>query len=101
MCHQEGITPRFLNFKLANSSLKHSRRYKQFQSMLLKEDIKTKSSIVSKQKKEFEIVKNSIKKTLSLFGFARLFCLFLVGNIVYRNTWLGNIIIVFVIQQIC
>ena len=24
-CHQEGLTPKFLNFKLANSSLKHSR----------------------------------------------------------------------------
>ena len=26
-CHQEGLTPKFLNFKLANSSLKHSRTY--------------------------------------------------------------------------
>ena len=24
-CHQEGLTPKFLNFKLANSDLKHSR----------------------------------------------------------------------------
>ena len=25
MCHQEGLTPKFLNFKLGNSDLKHSR----------------------------------------------------------------------------
>ena len=41
-CHQEGLTPKFLNFKLASSSLKHSRTYKQCQLMLLKEEIKTK-----------------------------------------------------------
>ena len=48
--------------------------------MLLKEEIKTKSSIILKQKKEFEIVRNGIKKTVSLFDFAHLSCLFLVGN---------------------
>ena len=35
---------------------------------------------ISKQKKDFEIVRNSIKKTVSLFDFAHLSCLFLVGN---------------------
>ena len=48
--------------------------------MLLKEEIKTKSGIISKQKKEFEIVRNCIKKKVSLFDFAHLSCLFLVGN---------------------
>ena len=37
--------------------------------MLLKEEIKTKSSIISKQKKDFEIARNSIKQTISLFDF--------------------------------
>ena len=72
-CHQEGLTPKFLDFKLANSSLKHSRTYKQCQLMLLKEEIKTKTSIISKQEKDFGIVRNSIKKTVSLFDFAHLF----------------------------
>ena len=79
-CHQERLTPKLLNFKLANSSLKHSRTYKQCQLMLLKEEIKTKSSIISKQKKDFEIVRNSIKQIVSLFDFTHLSCLFLVGN---------------------
>ena len=79
-CHQERLTPKLLNFKLANSSLKHSRTYKQCQLMLLKEEIKTKSSIISKQKKDFEIVRNSIKQIVSWFDFTHLSCLFLVGN---------------------
>ena len=45
--------------------------------MVLKEEIKTKSSIISKQKKYFEIVRNSIKQTVSLFDFTYLSCLFL------------------------
>ena len=48
--------------------------------MLLKKEIKKKSNIISKQKKDFEIVRNSIKKTVSLFDFVHLSCLFLVGN---------------------
>ena len=48
--------------------------------MLLKEVIKTKSSIISKQKKEFEIVRNSIKQTVWLIDFTHLSCLFLVCN---------------------
>ena len=48
--------------------------------MSLTEEIKTKSSIIYKQKKDFEIVRNSIKKTVSLFDFTHLSCLFLVGN---------------------
>ena len=78
MCHQDGLTLKILNLKLANSVLKHSKTY--CQSMLLKEEIKTKRSIISKRKKEFETVRNNIKKTVSLFDFAHLSCLFLVGN---------------------
>ena len=53
--------------------------------MLLKEEIKMKSSIISKQKKEFETDRNSIKKIASLFEFACFSCLFLVS--LFRVTW--------------
>ena len=66
---------KFLNFKLANSSLKHWRKCKQYQSM--RENVFRK-----KQKKEFWIVGNCIKKTISLFDFAHLSCFFLVSNTV-------------------
>ena len=62
MCHQEGLTPKFLNFKLANSNLKHSRTYRQYQATSLKEKIKMKSSIILKQKKESGTIRNGIKK---------------------------------------
>ena len=55
---QEGLTSNFLNFRLASSSLKHSKTYKQCQFMLLKEESQSKSSIISKQEKDFEIVRN-------------------------------------------
>ena len=48
--------------------------------MLLKEEIKTKRSIISKQKKDFEIVRNSIKQTVSLFDLTHLSCLYHVCN---------------------
>ena len=37
-------------------------------------------SIISKQKKYFQIVRNSIKQSVSLFDFTNLSCLLLVGN---------------------
>ena len=70
MCQQDGLTPKFLNFKLANSSLKHSKTCKQYQLMLLKEEIKTKRSIISKQKKKnlrlFETVSKRLYHCLIL-----------------------------------
>lgn len=48
--------------------------------MLQKEEFKKKINIIPKKKKEFEIVRNSIRQTVSLFDFADLSCLFLVGN---------------------
>ena len=78
-CHQEGLTPKFLNFKLANSSLKHSRTYN-VTWCYWKKRLKQKVALFSNRKKDFEIVRNSIKKTVSLFDFAHLSYLFLVGN---------------------
>ena len=60
MCDPGRLTSKFLNFKPANGSFKHSRVYKQCQLILLKDGMKTKSSIISKQKKEFELARNSI-----------------------------------------
>ena len=37
LCQENGLTPKFLNFKLANRNLRYSNSYKQCQSLLLKE----------------------------------------------------------------
>ena len=60
MRDRDRLISKFLNFKLAKGSFKHSRVYKQCQLILLKDGMKTKSSIFLKQKKEFEIARNSI-----------------------------------------
>ena len=52
-CQQNSLIPKFLNFKVASRSLRFSRMYKQCQRQLLKQEIKKKRSIISKQKKEF------------------------------------------------
>ena len=75
-----GLTPKFLNFKLANRNLRYSNSYKQCQSLLLKEEIKNKVSILARQKKEFDKVKSAIQSKVSIFDFAHVLCLFLVGN---------------------
>ena len=48
--------------------------------MLLKEEIKNKVSILARQKKEFDKVKSAIQSKVSIFDFAHVSCLFLVGN---------------------
>ena len=48
--------------------------------MLLKGEIKHKVSILARQKKEFDKVKSAIQSNVSLFDFAHVSCLFLVGN---------------------
>ena len=58
LCQENGLTPMFLNLRLTNSNLCYSNSYKQCQSLLLKEKIKSKVSILVRQKKEFDKVKS-------------------------------------------
>ena len=74
------LTPKFLNFKLANRNLCYSNSYEQWQSLLLKEEIKSKVSILAWQKKEFNKVKSTIQSNGSMFDSAHVSRLFLVGN---------------------
>ena len=48
--------------------------------MLLREKIKSKVSILARQKKESDNVKSTIQSKASAFNFAHVSCLFLVGN---------------------
>ena len=71
-CQQNNLIPKFLNFKVASSSLRFSRMYEQCQKQLLKQEIKEKVSIISKQKKEFAALKKLIKNKLSIIDFAHI-----------------------------
>ena len=48
--------------------------------MLLKWDIKSKVSILAREKKEFDKLKSAIQPNVSIFDFAHVLCLVLVGN---------------------
>ena len=80
LCQENGSTPKFLNFKLVNSNLCYSNSCKQCQSLLLKEKIKSKVSILPRQKKELDEVKSVIQSNVSIFDLANVSHLFLVGN---------------------
>ena len=47
---------------------------------LRKEEIKSKVSVLGMQQNEFDKVKSAIQSKVSIFGFAHVPCLFLVGN---------------------
>ena len=79
-CQQNNLMPKFLNFKVASSSLSFLRTYKLCQRQLLKHEIKEKISIIFKQKKEFTALKKLVKNKLSIIDFAHICCLFLVGK---------------------
>ena len=79
-CQENSLTPKFLNFKLANSNLRYSNSHKQCQSLLLKEKIKNKVSLFARQKKELDKAKSAIQLKVSILDFAHVSCLFLAGN---------------------
>ena len=80
LCQENSLTPKFLNFKLANRNLRYSNSSKQCQSSLLKEEIKNKVSILARKKKEFDKVKSARQLKVLMFDFVHVSCLVLVGN---------------------
>ena len=79
-CQHNQLAPKFLNFRVASSNLHYSKTYRQCQRHLLKKEIKDKTNIISKQKKEFNSLKMFIKSKVSIIDFPHISCLFLVGN---------------------
>ena len=79
-CQHNQLTPKFLIFKVASSNLCYSKTYRQCQRQLLKQEIKDKTNIICKQKKEFNSLKMTIKSKVSIIDLLHTSCLFLVGN---------------------
>ena len=50
-CQENGLTRKFLNFKLEKTNLCYSNSYKQCPSLILKEEIKNKVSILAHRRK--------------------------------------------------
>ena len=64
----DNVTPKFLNFRVANNHLKFSTTYKQSQSNLLREEIRQKKSTVRILQKEFTSLRASLQNELHLVG---------------------------------
>ena len=79
-CQQNNLIPKFLNFKVASSSLHFLRTYKQCQRQLLEQESKEKISVIFKQKKEFTALKKLVKNKLSIIDSTHIYCLFLVSK---------------------
>ena len=65
-CQHNHLKPKFLNFKVASSDLHYSKTCRQCQRQLLKQEIKDKTNIICKQKKEFNSFKMTIKSKISI-----------------------------------
>ena len=79
-CIYHSITPKFLNFKLADIKLRKTATYKKCQELLLNEELFHKQKVLSKQQKNFDIVKRNLSNSLSHIDFLHVSCLFLAGN---------------------
>ena len=75
-CDDNNVIPNFLNFRLANSHLKHSSTYRLCQLNLLREEIRQKNSTLRSLQKEFSSLKVSFQNELNLIDFAHVSTLF-------------------------
>ena len=79
-CDVNGYIPRFLFFKLSNRDLQTSSAYRTCQKKLLTAEMNVKKSRIRHLEKEFELVKESLRKTLSFIDFTHVCCLMLSQN---------------------
>ena len=84
-CQHNQLAPKFLNFKVASSNLRYSKTYRQCQRQLLKQEIKDKTNIVCKQKKEFNNLKMSIKSKVLIIDFSHIYRVFFLWEMIKRS----------------
>ena len=80
VCQERSLTPKFLQFRVANQHLRNSAAYDQCSRLLLQEEIKRKKSTIRNCKKECERLKTELQSTLSHFDFVHVYSLFIRGN---------------------
>ena len=79
-CTNNSVVPKFLNFCVANKSLKSSRTYHQCQLSLLQEEIRQKKSNIRVLLKGFDFLHSTLQAEISLIDFAHVRSLFLGHN---------------------
>ena len=71
-CRDNNVIPKFLNFRLANRSLRFSLTYAHCQSNLLLEEIRLKKSNVRVLRKEFDNLCSSLQQQINSIDFAHI-----------------------------
>ena len=79
-CRDNNVIPKFLNFRLANRSLRFSLTYAHCQSNLLLEEIRLKKSNVRVLRKEFDNLCSSLQPQINSIDYAHI-CL------VFESQW--------------
>ena len=79
-CLKNGLVPTFLNFKVANSTLRSSKSYKDCQSKLLRQELSNKKSKCRSQNIEFKVFRNEIVSILGVVDFTHLMTVFTNSN---------------------
>ena len=79
-CINNNVTPKFLQFRLANKDLRSSSTYRQFQQKLLKQEIINKKRRFKLVEKNLLSVKNELMFKLKWIDFHHVCNLFLTGN---------------------
>ena len=72
--------PKFLNFKVANSTLRNSKSYKDFQLKLLRQELSNKKSKCRSENNEFKVLRYEIVSILSVTDFTHLITVFTNSN---------------------
>ena len=79
-CRDNNLISKFLNFRLANRSLRFSLTYAHCQSNLLLEEIRLKKSNVRVLRKEFDNLRSSLQQQINSIGYALICSNFLEIN---------------------
>ena len=80
ICAENNLVPKFLNFKVTNTSLRDSKAYRECQNKLLNQEIQNKKSHQRSKEKELKTLQNELVRTLSLVDYTHLISLFAKGN---------------------
>ena len=72
--------PKFLNIKVANSTLRNSKSHKDCQLKLLRQELSNKKSKCRSENNEFKVFRNEIVSILSVVDFTHLITIFNNSN---------------------
>ena len=72
--------PKFLNIKVANSTLRNSKSHKDCQLKLLRQELSNKKSKCRSENNEFKVSRNEIVSILSVVDFTHLITIFNNSN---------------------